>query len=102
VIVIAALYGGYTFFFAAEEITFEWDITCNADGWMEIQLNGEPVEGSRSSQPCDRGMRWQGVMDLKVEEGDIVQVVNLQEQKYECEVIISQRELSSGYALCEE
>ena len=102
IIIAAALYGGYTFFFSAEEITFEFDITCSAEGWLEIQINGETVDGSRSSEPCGAGKTYSGIMDLKVEEGDVVQLVNLQENAYECEVVISQRELSNNYAFCED
>jgi len=102
VIIIGALYGGYTFFFSGEEVTVEWDVTCSAAGYMEFQLNGETVDGTRSSQPCGAGQTYSGVMDLELEEGDILQLVNLQEQGYECEVVISERELSSGYVLCED
>ena len=102
VVVIAALYGGYTFFFSAEEVTVEWDVNCSSEGYMEFQLNGETVDGTRSSQPCGIGQTYSGVMDLELEEGDILQLVNLQEQGYECEVVISERELSSGYVLCED
>ena len=82
------------------EITFEWEITCSATGYMEVQHNGDTVV--KSDDRCSSGLGWSGVVDISVSEGDIVQVVNLQEQAYECEVVISQREIDAGYAFCED
>lgn len=80
------------------EITFEWEITCSSTSFMEVQVMGDTI--TRSSDRCEIGMTWYGTGDISVSEGDIVQVVNMQQQGYECEVVISQREIDAGYAYC--
>tara|TARA_B100000405_G_C16423610_1_gene315142 strand:- start:48 stop:380 length:333 start_codon:yes stop_codon:yes gene_type:complete len=84
-----------------EEVTIEYDITCQTEGYMSAQINGQ--EAWPIDEYCQVGYTLVGRGTwTATEAGDVFQIVYLQENAYACEVVISKYHIQNGYAFCED